>query len=109
MPGSHGYRKLRTGWLPVLLLCSTMLVGCGPVYYRAGIVAGPPALRVTGPIGIAPGPGYVWTDGYYDLRDGNWIWIDGRWVRPPRPRAVWIRPYWEPHRRGYRFHRGRWR
>ncbi len=68
----------------------------------------PPPARY-GAVGYAPGPGYVWCDGYYDWRGGRWFWVNGFWNRPPRARAVWIPAFWEPHGRGYKFHRGKWR
>jgi hypothetical protein len=87
---------------------ASVLSGCAAhSYYGAGY--GPPPPPRYGVIGVAPGPGYVWTDGFYDLRGGRWYWSPGRWVRPPRPRAVWVTPRWVQHGRGYRFHAGRWR
>lgn len=102
--------KLRSIALTAALAGCTALAGCGGGYYRAGVVIGPPPPPPAyGPVGYAPGPGYVWTDGFYDLRGNNWVWEGGRWARPPHPGAVWVKPYWEPHGRHYRFHRGHWR
>ncbi|HVX67401.1 MAG TPA: YXWGXW repeat-containing protein [Bryobacteraceae bacterium] len=77
-------------------------------YYYRDRVPPPPPPRL-GIVGYAPGPGYVWTDGYYDLRGSRWVWVPGTWMRPPRGHAVWVRPRWEAHGHGYRFHRGHWR
>ena len=70
---------------------------------------GPPAPRYA-VVGVAPGPGFVWTDGFWDWRGGSYVWVSGRWTRPPRPRAVWVPGNWveRPHR-GWEFHRGHWR
>jgi hypothetical protein len=90
------------------VLFSTMLAACagaGGGYY---VRYGPPTPRY-GIVGVAPGPGYVWTNGYWDWRGGRWAWMEGRWVRPPRPHAVWVSPEWRHEGRGWRFHRGRWR
>jgi hypothetical protein len=96
--------------LSAVLLSAAALAGCGGYgYYRSGYVPPPPPAPYGGVLGYAPGPGYVWTDGFYDLRGGRWFWVQGGWVRPPRPHAVYMRPYWAPYRRGYRFHRGYWR
>ena len=55
-------------------------------------------------------PGYVWTNGYWDLRGSSWAWSDGRWMRRPRPRAVWGPGNWLEVTRGHwRFERGHWR
>ena len=90
-----------------LVMFGVVLSGCaaqGAYYVRSG----PPAPRY-GVMGLAPRPGYVWTDGYWDWRGGSWFWVGGRWMRPPRPHAVWVAPMWRQEGRGWRFHRGYWR
>ena len=69
----------------------------------------PPPPRMGGAIGYAPGPGYVWIDGFHDLRGSSWVWVSGYWTRPPHPRAIWVAPSYERRGNGYRFNRGRWR
>jgi hypothetical protein len=93
------------------VLASVVLGACGGGYYGGGYYAttAPPAPRYYGAVGVAPGPGYIWTDGYWDWRGGNWGWRDGRWQRPPRRHARWVAPEWRREGRGYRFHQGRWR
>ncbi len=93
--------------LPAVLLASAALSGCAAEAYYD--VPAPPPPPVAGPVGPAPGPGYVWIDGFYNLRRRSWMWVPGYWVRPPYPHAVWEKPRWERHGRAYRFHRGRWR
>jgi hypothetical protein len=92
----------------VLVLFAAILAGCAGGSYYSGVRYGPPAPRYR-VIGVAPGPGYVWTHGYWDLRRNNWHWIDGRWMRPPRPRARWVSPEWRYEQRRWRFNRGYWR
>ena len=76
---------------------------------RVAIVAAPPAPRYA-VVGAAPGPGYLWTDGFWDLRGSSWAWVGGRWMRPPRPRAVWVPGRWFEAGRGHwTFQRGHWR
>jgi hypothetical protein len=89
------------------VILGTMLTACagGGAYY---VRSGPPAPRYA-IIGSAPGPGYVWTNGYWDWRGRNWVWVDGRWLRPPRSRAVWVGPEWRREGNGWRFRRGYWR
>jgi hypothetical protein len=98
-------QKLLVG---AMLVGSTILGACGG--YGGGYYArsAPPAPRY-GVVGVAPGPGFVWTDGYWGYRGNNYYWNDGRWVRPPRRGAVWVRPEWRNERGRYRFHRGYWR
>jgi hypothetical protein len=95
--------------LPAAVLVLGSLYGCAGGGYYSSYRVGPPPPPRYGAYGYAPGPGYVWTDGYWDLRGSRWSWVDGRWARPPRARARWDAPRWEQHGRGYRFHRGGWR
>ena len=88
---------------------STILAGCGGGYYGPSYVRyGPPAPRYE-VVGVAPGPGFVWTNGYWDRRGSNWAWVGGRWDRPPRARAVWVPHEWRQEHGRYRFYRGHWR
>jgi hypothetical protein len=94
-----------------ILLASSALVACGPGpgYAAAYVVPAPPAPYVVGAVGYAPGPGYAWVDGFWNLNGGRWAWVNGRWAVPPRPHAVWDRDRWERHGNGWRYHRGHWR
>ena len=99
---------MRTKILSGALLAATaVLAGCAGGGYVAAY-QGPPPPRY-GVVGVAPGPGYLWTDGWWDLRGRNWVWVQGRWVRPPRRSAVWVRPEWRREGDRWRFHRGYWR
>ena len=97
-----------------LLLTSTVLLGTilsacasGGGYYSARI--GPPPPPRYAVFGVAPAPGYVWTNGFWDLRGSRWVWVDGRWVRPPRGRTVWVPNEWRQEHGRYRMQRGYWR
>jgi len=90
------------------LLFGTLLTACAPGGYAA-VRFGPPPPPRYGVRGFAPGPGYVWTDGYWDWRGNRWTWIDGRWLRPPRARAVWVPGSWVESNRRWHFRRGYWR
>lgn len=85
----------------------TVLTGCygGGAYYAS---YAPPAPRYAA-VGVAPGPGYMWTNGYWDWRGRNWGWVEGRWMRPPRAHAVWVPHEWRHEGGRWRFHRGYWR
>jgi len=79
--------------------------GGGYVAYRVP----PPPPPVVGVAGYAPGAGYVWADGFWDLRGAHWVWVGGRWAHPPRPRAVWVADRWERQGAHWRYYRGHWR
>jgi hypothetical protein len=89
---------------------AAILAACGGGYYSGGYVRyGPPPPPRYGVVGYAPGPGYVWCDGYWDRRGSQWGWVAGTWQRPPRPRAAWVAGSWREERGGWRFRRGYWR
>ncbi len=101
--------NLKFAVMTAVLLGSMTASACGGgVAYGYRVGPPPPPVEV-GAVGYAPGPGYVWIGGFYDLRGDRWAWQRGHWGLPPHPHAAWVRPYWEPHGRGYRFHRGYWR
>jgi hypothetical protein len=90
----------------MLVLAGTILTGCAGGAY---VVAAAPPLPRYGAMGFAPGPGFVWADGFYDLRGSAWVWVPGAWRRPPRPGVMWVAPAWRQEGRSWRFHRGYWR
>ena len=89
------------------LALGALLAGCAGGTYVAAY--GPPPPPRYGFVGVAPGAGFVWTDGFWDRRGGQWFWVDGRWMRPPHPRAVWVAPAWRQEHNAWRFHHGYWR
>jgi WXXGXW repeat (2 copies) len=95
-------KLLATGFV----LIGTLFTACasGAVVVRFA----PPPPRY-GVMGVAPGPGYVWAEGFWDYRGGSYVWAPGRWMRPPHPRAVWVPGVWVSSGRGYAFRRGHWR
>lgn len=101
---------LKPGIAALALTVMLALSGCehpGFTYY-AGVSVGPPALTAYGPVGVAPGPGWVWTDGYYSWYGNRWIWQPGRWARPPHRGYVWRRPIYRRYHSGYRVYPGHW-
>ncbi|HUJ48837.1 MAG TPA: hypothetical protein VLW25_01515 [Bryobacteraceae bacterium] len=92
-----------------VLAASALSVACGGGYAAAYVVPAPPPPRVVGAVGYAPGPGFVWVDGFWDLRGSNWVWMNGRWARPPRGRTAWVADRWERHGEHWRYNRGHWR
>src|SRR2546430_5837053 len=49
----------------------------------------PPPVRVETQT-VAPGPGYVWTTGYWRWTGTTYVWVPGTWVVRPRPTVVWV-------------------
>jgi len=76
----------------------------GRVYVRYG--PPPPIVEVRA---IAPGPRYVWVDGYHRWDGRAYVWMPGVWVVPPPRRVVWVPAHWVREPRGWYFVEGRWR
>jgi hypothetical protein len=56
----------------------------------------------------APGPGYLWTPGYWAWGPYGYYWVPGAWVEAPYYGALWTPPYWGWYGSRYRFHPGYW-
>ena len=92
------------------LLLFALLLTAGLANAQGVVIAvAPPRPVHVGVVGVAPGPGFVWVEGWHEWRGGAYVWVPGRWERPPRPRAVWIAPHYRHVHGGYVFVRGRWR
>ena len=100
---------LRQAILTGALVAASALAGCASQHYGYASIGPPPPPLVAGAVGYAPGPGYAWAEGFWDLRGGRWFWVGGQWARRPHPRAVWVQGYWSPYGRSHRWHRGYWR
>jgi hypothetical protein len=69
----------------------------------------PPAPVQVGVVGRAPGPGYVWTNGYYRWHGGRYVWVSGSWLRSPRVGMIWVQPRWAHQGSNWVFYKGYWR
>lgn len=67
-------------------------------------IGAPPAPRVLRVRPRAPGPDYVWVDGYWYADGGHYRWHAGYWSRPPYGGATWVAPRYE----GGHFFNGYW-
>jgi hypothetical protein len=97
---------MKRTFLLVPALAMFSLLGCAA---QAGYyVAPPPPAPLVGVVGYAPGPGYVWIDGFWDWR-GHYVWTPGYWGRSPHPHSVWMpgRAFYDHGR--YHYRRGHWR
>ncbi len=55
-----------------------------------------------------PGPGYIWTPGYWAWGGGDYYWVPGTWVLAPEPGFLWTPAYWGWDDGAYLFHIGYW-
>ncbi len=89
------------------VIAGTFLTGCaahGSYYASYG---GPPPPRYAA-VGVAPGPGYVWVQGFWDRSGSSWAWREGRWERPPHGHATWVPDRWQKHGKDWRLQKGHW-
>lgn len=79
------------------------------VYIGVGVSVGvpPPPLPVYEQPPI-PGPGYIWTPGYWAWDGDDYYWVPGTWVIAPFYGALWTPGYWAWDDGFYAFHRGYW-
>ena len=99
---------MRRGWMLSAALVAISLTACaggGYVYYAP---APPPPVRAE-VFGVAPGPGFVWINGYWGYRGGGYAWTPGRWERPPHRSARWEEGRWERHGNRWGYREGHWR
>lgn len=96
---------------PVSLLALPLMLLISPVASRAQISIsvhfGPPALPlyVQPPL---PGPGYIWTPGYWAYGPDGYYWVPGTWVLPPAVGLLWTPGYWGWSAGLYVWHPGYW-
>lgn len=109
--GSRWGRKLAC-LLGSLVVMLTMLGA--PATSKAGVHIGvlvsfgpPPLPYYSQP--PCPGPGYIWTPGYWAWDPAyGYYWVPGTWVAAPFVGALWTPGYWDFDDGGYRWHRGYW-
>jgi YXWGXW repeat-containing protein len=105
-------RKSISGFvLGVLLLTVSVLSLSTPSSAQIGIGIsvriGPPALPVYAQP-VCPGPGYLWTPGYWGWNDdGGYYWVPGTWVVAPVG-MLWTPGYWGFAGGLYGWHPGYW-
>lgn len=67
---------------------------------------GPPALPVYAQP-VCPGPGYIWTPGYWAWGAAGYYWVPGTWVVAPVG-LLWTPGYWGWRGGAYFWHAGYW-
>lgn len=107
-----GRRSVVAGLMGTLLVLLAMAAAPAPSFARmsVGIFVnfGPPALPVYEQP-PCPGPGYMWTPGYWAWDpDAGYYWVPGTWVVAPFAGALWTPGYWGFYDGGYRWYPGYW-
>jgi len=57
---------------------------------------------------LVPGPGYVWTPGYWAWGPDGYYWVPGTWVAAPFVGALWTPGYWAWGEGAYVWSTGYW-
>jgi len=78
-----------------------------PVAIAVSITTAPPPLPLYEQP-LCPGPGYIWTPGYWGYAAGGYYWVPGTWLLPPAVGLVWTPGYWGYDSRRYVWHAGYW-
>ena len=94
-------------WLLAVIILSFSAASFSQVAVGISVRIGPPALPVYAQP-ICPGPGYMWTPGYWAWGGGGYYWVPGTWVQPPRVGVLWTPGYWGFVGGVYSFHVGYW-
>jgi hypothetical protein len=92
---------MKTKLLALMLLAGGCLFGQVSIGVRIGP---PPPPRVYAAPPRAPGPGYVWVEGYWYPVGNRYQWHAGYWTRPPYEGSRWVAPRHD----GERFFEGYW-
>ncbi|MHB8655976.1 MAG: YXWGXW repeat-containing protein [Terriglobia bacterium] len=72
----------------------------------AVVVAPPPLPVYEQP--LIPGPGYIWTPGYWAWGPDGYFWVPGTWVLAPFPGELWTPGYWAWDNDDYFWNEGYW-
>ena len=97
--------------LPAFVLAALLFLGL-PLASSSGYVAisvgiAPPAIGYYQQP-LCPGPGYIWTPGYWAWGDFGYYWVPGIWVLAPAVGYYWTPGYWAFNSGRYYFHDGYW-
>jgi hypothetical protein len=95
-------------WLLLAVLVATLsAASSAQIAVGVSVRVGPPALPVYAQP-ICPGPGYMWTPGYWAWNDANgYYWVPGTWVMAPVG-MLWTPGWWGWGGGVYLWHAGYW-
>jgi len=89
-----GMRRLRSViWFSLMLAGLAMPAVSQAQVICTGNASPPPELPAYDQPPI-PGPGYIWTPGYWGGGPSGYFWVPGTWVQPPSVGLLWTPGYW---------------
>jgi YXWGXW repeat-containing protein len=91
----HGAVRLLTfGLLLLMIPAALSSPSAAQIGIGISVRIGPPALPVYEQP-LCPGPGFLWTPGYWAWSDDDgYYWVPGTWVEAPEPGLLWTPGYW---------------
>lgn len=89
------------------LLFAGLPLASSNAYVGISVAIAPPLIPVYSQP-YCPGPGYIWTPGYWAYSDIGYYWVPGVWVEPPRIGFLWTPGYWGYNNGLYLFNEGYW-
>jgi len=94
---------------PVLFALAAMALASGSSAQMVDVTVAiaPPELPVYDQPEI-PGPGYIWTPGFWEYGPDGYYWVPGTWVEPPTVGLLWTPGYWGWRDGFYVWHAGYW-
>lgn len=101
---SSALRQLLLGTMAACLMALSLPSSAG--LFLSVSIAPPPLPIYAQP--IMPGPGYLWTPGYWAYGDDGYFWVPGTWVLPPFVGALWTPGWWGWNDGAYVFNDGYW-
>jgi hypothetical protein len=102
--GDPCMRKVISGLAAALVLAVLPVASDAGVFVSVSIA--PPVLPVYA-LPAVPGPGYVWTPGYWAWGPAGYYWVPGTWVLAPVG-MLWTPGYWGWAGGAYVWHAGYW-
>lgn len=100
--------------LPVILLTGLLSAATlapasasAEVAVGVSVTVGPPPLPYY-PQPFCPGPGYLWTPGYWSYGPDGYYWVPGTWVLAPAVGLLWTPGWWGWRAGYYVWHPGYW-
>jgi hypothetical protein len=105
----HGaVRLLAFGFLLLVIPAALSSPSAAQIGIGISVRIGPPALPVYEQP-ICPGPGFLWTPGYWAWDDDEgYYWVPGTWVEAPQPGLLWTPGYWGWNDGVYAWNAGYW-
>jgi hypothetical protein len=104
------HRVLSTSLVSAALALSVLaypVASSAQIAVGVSITLAPPELPVYDQPPI-PGPGYIWTPGYWAYGDDGYYWVPGTWVEPPTVGYLWTPGYWGWREGVYVWNAGYW-